>query len=63
MKKYIGFEEPLLLQLVRKHAVSELEPLIATLTVLYRKEEKITIIITQGVVHPELLYYLLCGKV
>jgi len=43
--------------------VSELQPLIATLTVLYRKGEKITIIITQGDVHPKLLYYLLCGIV
>jgi len=46
-----------------KHAESELQPLNATLTALYRTREKITITVTQGEFNPKLLSFLLSGKV
>ena len=63
MKKYIGFEEPLLLHVVSKHALSELQPLIATRTALYRTGEKNHNNHKQDDVHPKLLSFLLSGKV
>jgi len=56
MKKYIGFEEPLLLHVVSKHALSELQPLITTRTALYRTGKKITITISRVMFTPN--YYL-----
>ena len=48
--------------LVRKHALNELQLLIATTTALYHTGEKLTITITQGEFHPQPQTFHLSGK-